>query len=157
MRAHEGPSPKSLDWNNNFKLGHTLCCRNIKICCAHFWRLWAKKCSIGTKIVFLEQEVQYYMVHIAYYSYTELNLQICNYAQKRRICRENSTHAKLKTTFAAIFALVERLPTLPPCVVLYVIWPRRGCRRLSLNLEYPWGWLALQLEMVYNVTTLSGL
>ena len=49
------------------------------------------------------------MVHIAYY--TELNLQICNYAQKRRICRKNSTHAKLKTTFAAIFALVERLPT----------------------------------------------
>ena len=30
------------------------------------------------------------MVYIAYY--TELNLQICNYAQKRRICRENSKY-----------------------------------------------------------------
>ena len=30
------------------------------------------------------------MVHIAYY--TELNLQICNYAQRRRICRENSKY-----------------------------------------------------------------
>ena len=28
------------------------------------------------------------VVYIAYY--TELNLQLCNYAQKRRICRENS-------------------------------------------------------------------
>ena len=31
------------------------------------------------------------MVYIAYF--TELNLQICNYAQKRRICRENSKYA----------------------------------------------------------------
>ena len=31
------------------------------------------------------------MVCIAYY--TELNVQICNYAQKQRICRENSKHA----------------------------------------------------------------
>ena len=35
----------------------------------------------------LGQEVHYYMVYIAYF--TELNLQICDYAQKRRICREN--------------------------------------------------------------------
>ena len=31
------------------------------------------------------------MVYIAYY--TELNLQFCNYAQKQRICRENSKYA----------------------------------------------------------------
>ena len=31
-------------------------------------------------------EMHYYMVGIA--NYTELNLQICNYGQKRRICRE---------------------------------------------------------------------
>ena len=41
--------------------------------------LWAKKCSFGSKTVPLGQEVHYNMVHIAYY--TELNLQICNYAQ----------------------------------------------------------------------------
>ena len=34
--------------------------------------------------------VHYYMVYITYY--TELNLQIRNYAQKRRICRENSKY-----------------------------------------------------------------
>ena len=33
----------------------------------------------------------YYMVHIA--CYTELKLQICNYVQKERICRENSKYA----------------------------------------------------------------
>ena len=31
------------------------------------------------------------MVYIAYF--TELNLQICDYAQKRRICRENCKYA----------------------------------------------------------------
>ena len=41
--------------------------------------------------MFLGQKVPYYMVHIAYYA--ELNLQICNYAQKRIICRKNSKYA----------------------------------------------------------------
>ena len=41
--------------------------------------------------MFLGQEVHYYMVCIAYF--TELNLQICDYAQKQRICRENCKHA----------------------------------------------------------------
>ena len=48
------------------------------------------------------------MVYIAYYS--DMNLQICNYAQKRRICRENSKYAPDKKIMA-IFALAERLPT----------------------------------------------
>ena len=39
----------------------------------------------------LGQEVHYYMVYIAYF--TELNLQICDYAQKRCICRENCKYA----------------------------------------------------------------
>ena len=47
-----------------------------------------RRCSFGSKTVFLGQKVPYYMVNIAYY--TEFNLQICNYAQKRRICRGNS-------------------------------------------------------------------
>ena len=37
--------------------------------------------------MFLGQEVHYCMVYIAYF--TELNLKICDYAQKRRICPEN--------------------------------------------------------------------
>ena len=60
------------------------------------------------KTVFFGQEVHYFMVYIAYF--TELNLQICDYAQKRRICRENSKYAPDKS-FVAIFALAERLPT----------------------------------------------
>ena len=56
-----------------------------------FGNLWAKKCFFRSKTVFLGKEVHYYMVHIAYI--TELNLQICNYVQKRRICRENCKYA----------------------------------------------------------------
>ena len=57
----------------------------IKICrnYALFGDLWAKKCLFGSKTVFLGQELQYYMVYIVYF--TELILQICDYAQKRRI------------------------------------------------------------------------
>ena len=58
--------------------------------------------------MFLGQEVHYYMVYIAYF--TELNLQICDYAQKRRICRENCKNA-LDEIFMAIFAPDERLPS----------------------------------------------
>ena len=50
---------------------------------AVFGNLWAKKCFFGSKTVFLGQEVPYYVVYIAYF--TELILQICDYAQKRRI------------------------------------------------------------------------
>ena len=48
------------------------------------------------------------MVYIAYY--TELDLQNCNYVQKRRICRKNSKYAP-DENFLGIFALAERLPT----------------------------------------------
>ena len=40
--------------------------------------------------MFLGHEVHYHMVCVAHY--TELNLQICDNAQKRRICRENSKY-----------------------------------------------------------------
>ena len=50
---------------------------------AIFGRIWAIKCSFWSKTVFLGQKVPYYMVHIAFH--TELNLQICNYAQKQQI------------------------------------------------------------------------
>ena len=51
-----------------------------------------KKCLFGSKTVFFRQEVHYYMVYIAYF--TELNLQICYYAQKRRTYQENSKYAR---------------------------------------------------------------
>ena len=54
-------------------------------------RLWAKKVFFGVKALLLGEEVHYYMECIAYY--TELNLQHCDYPQKRRICRENSKYA----------------------------------------------------------------
>ena len=41
--------------------------------------------------MFLGQEVHYYMVYIAYF--TELILQICDYAQKWRIWRKNCKYA----------------------------------------------------------------
>ena len=50
-----------------------------------FWKTLGKKVLFGSKTVFLWQEVHYYMVCIAYF--TELNMQICDYAQKRRTCR----------------------------------------------------------------------
>ena len=77
-------------------------CRDLRT----FWETGQKKLSFGS--VFLGQEVHYYMVYIAYY--TELNLQICNYVQKRCICRE-LTNTRLTKVFVASFALVERLPT----------------------------------------------
>ena len=58
----------------------------------HFLEIFGqKKCPFGSKTVFLGQEVHYYMVYIAYF--TELILQICDYAQKRRIWRENCKYA----------------------------------------------------------------
>ena len=48
-------------------------------------------CLFGSTTVFLGQEVHYDMVYIAYF--TKLSLQICDYAQKRRICRENCNYA----------------------------------------------------------------
>ena len=46
------------------------------------------------------------MVYIAYF--TELNLQICDYAQKRSICCKNFEYSQ---NFMAIFAFDQGLPT----------------------------------------------
>ena len=61
----------------------------------------------GSKTVFLGQEVHYCMVYIAYC--TELNLQICDYAQKRRVCRKHCKYA-LDENFHSHFPPDERLP-----------------------------------------------
>ena len=81
---HGWHPPKSLDSDKNFKPEHTLFCRKLRfvVIYALFGDLSAKKVPFGSKTVFLGQEVHYYMVYIAYF--TEL-MQICDYAQKRRI------------------------------------------------------------------------
>ena len=93
VRGRGGPPPKSLDSNENFKPEHTLFCRELRFVAIYalFGDLWAKKCLFGSKTVFLGQEVHYYMVYIAYF--TELILQICDCAQKRRIWRGNCKYA----------------------------------------------------------------
>ena len=58
---------------------------------ALFENFWAKECCFRSKTVFIGQEVHYYMVYIAYF--TELILQICDYAQQRRIWRKNCKSA----------------------------------------------------------------
>ena len=64
--------------------------------------------SFWVKTVLLGQEVHYNMVYVSHY--TELILQICNYAQKRQICRENSKCAP-DENFVPKYAFAERLPT----------------------------------------------
>ena len=91
-REHSWHPAKSLDSDENFKPEHTLFCRELRFVAidALFGDLWAKKVPFGVKTVFLGQEV-HYLVYIAYF--TELNFQICDYAQKRRICRKNCKYA----------------------------------------------------------------
>ena len=81
MGGQGGPPPKSLDSDENFKPEHTLFCRELRFVAIYalFGDLWAKKCLFGSKTVFLGQEVHYCMVYDAYF--TELILQICDYAQ----------------------------------------------------------------------------
>ena len=79
-----GAPPKSSDLDENFKPKHTLFFRELRFVAIYalFGDLWAKKVPFWVKTVLLRQEVHYYMVYIAYF--TELNLQICDYAQRRR-------------------------------------------------------------------------
>ena len=66
VERHEGPLPKSLDSDENFKPEYTLFCRELRFVAfyALFGYLLAKKCLFGSKTVFLGQEVHYYM-HIS--------------------------------------------------------------------------------------------
>ena len=58
--------------------------------------------------MFLGQEVHYYMVYIAYF--TELILQICDYAQKDAFDAK-IVNTRLTKIFIAIFAPDEMLPS----------------------------------------------
>ena len=93
MWGNGGPLPKKMDSDENFKPEHTLFCRELRfvVISALFRGLVAKKSAFLGQKVFLGQEVHYYVVCIAYF--IELNLQICDYAQKRRIRRENCKYA----------------------------------------------------------------
>ena len=59
--------------------------------------------------MFLGQEVHYYMVYIAYF--TELNLQICDHAEKNNAFDAKIVNTLLTKIFIAIFAPDERLPS----------------------------------------------
>ena len=83
-------APKTLDSHINFvnpNVRYFVAIFRFVAIYPIFGRLWAKKYFLGSTTVFLGQEVNYYMVYIAYF--TELILQICDCAQKRRIWREN--------------------------------------------------------------------
>ena len=86
-REHGWHPPKSLDLDENFKPEHTLFCRELRFVAIYalFGDLWAKKVPFWVKnsVSWARSAVHYYMVYIAYF--TELILQICDYAQKRRI------------------------------------------------------------------------
>ena len=93
------------DGKYHFKFPFLLSAPLPKIC-RYFCTFWK---SLGKTNAFLDQKQCFLgVVYIAYY--TELNLRICNYAQKRHICRENIEHAA-DENFMDIFALAESLPT----------------------------------------------
>ena len=109
VRRCEEPSLKSLDSDDNLKTLNTLFCRDIKVCPDFhtFWKSLAKKVLLGVKnsVSWARNALfnTWYIFHI-------ILRYICNYAQKRRICRENSKYA-LDNFFMAIFVLAKRLPT----------------------------------------------
>ena len=73
-QGHGWHPPKSLDSDENFKPEHTLFCHKLRFVAIYalvFGDLWAKKVPFKVKTVLLGQEVNYYMVYIAYF--TELN------------------------------------------------------------------------------------
>ena len=76
----------------------------------HILEIFGQKvCLFGSKTMFLGQEMHYYMVCIVYY--TELNLQVCNYAQKTAHLSRKKVNTRLTIVIMAIFALAEKLPT----------------------------------------------
>ena len=117
MRWHKGPSPKSLDWEENFKpnIHYFVTILKFVAIYAPFWNLWAKKCFYESKTVFLGQEVHYYMVYIAYY--TEFDFKICNDAQN------DAFVAKIVNTH--LTKILWSFLLLPPCFrSIYSTWPR---------------------------------
>ena len=101
------------------------------ICCdlRTFWNTLGKKSDLlGQKQCFLGKKVPFYMAHIA--CYTELKLQICNCAQKERICRENSKIAPDEK-----FCGHCGCQLLPPCIpIILMVSPTQAplsCSNMS--------------------------
>ena len=86
LRGHGGPLPKSLDSDENFKPEHTLFCRELGFVAIYalFGDLWVKNSVSWARSALL---------HGTYHIFYCIFLQICDYAQKRRICRENCKYA----------------------------------------------------------------
>ena len=66
--------------------------------------------------MFLGQEVHYYVVYIAYF--TELILQICNYA-KNDAFDAKIVNTRLTKIIIAIFAPDERLPSSATLLIIH--------------------------------------
>ena len=72
-----------------------------------FWKNMGKKMPSWVKksVSWAKSALLYYTVHITYY--TELNMQICNYAQNDAFVTKMGTTRRTKS-FVAIFALAGR-------------------------------------------------
>ena len=82
----------------------------------------------------LGQEVHYYMVYIAYF--TELILQICDYALKSDVFDAKNVNTRLTKIFIAIFAPDERLPRVGSTDrLLNYVWYGSGAGRLRTFLR----------------------
>ena len=80
---------------------------------ALFGRLGAEKCFFGTTLVFLGQEVDHYMVFIAYHT------EFAN-TRKNEALVGKIANMRLTKIFVGIFALAERLPTSAPLVAVII-------------------------------------
>ena len=69
MQRHEGPSQKSLDFDENLStnIRYFVAILRFVLIYAVFGRLGAIKCFFGTTTVFLGQELHYYMAYIGIY------------------------------------------------------------------------------------------
>ena len=81
----------------------------------------ARSCFILKK-VFLGQEVHYYMVHIAYH---ELDLPFA--IMRKSDANVKIANTRLTKTYAAIFALAERLPTSATLMKLMMMMMMINC------------------------------
>ena len=123
VQGHWGPPPKSLDSDESFKPEHTQFCRKLRfvVIYALFGDLCAKKVPfwVQNSVCWARSALLHiYMVYIAYF--TELNSKIWDYAQKRRICRENFNYAESlpspatlsggRSLAAELFMMVSRCP-----------------------------------------------
>ena len=121
VRRCQEPLPKSLDSDENFKTLDKLFCRDVKICpdLHTFWKSLAKKVLLGVKksVSWARSALfnTWYILHI-------ILMYICNYAQKRRICRQNSKYV-LDDFLWPFLPSPKGCQLLPPCmnVMLMVI------------------------------------